>query len=300
MRDLDVREFMETVFEGWRLLLCSSLFFGLVGVWVAVTSTHVYRSQAVIAATPQFTSRAGFIGGSSLEMFGLNSLTQKAGRPTRVNMALEVLKSREFLVTFARDRKIVPELLAVDHWDPVTGQLVLDSQLYNRETNKWVQWGGVQLSKPSDMDVFVSLLERIIIKRTDKNGIYKIAIEHESPVLAALWVGWIIEDLNQRFRLENTHRAAASIQRINNQLLAVSDVTIRRFLLQVIEGKTLDKMLIETEKNYVFEVLDPAIAPSSRIRPKKLLISSRWASLGVLVALFILFFKVLFLAKKQD
>ena len=59
-------------------------------------------------------------------------------------------------------------------------------------------------------------------------------------------------------------------------------------------------MLVETEKNYVFEVLDPAKAPSARVRPKKLLILSRWVSLGVLVALFVLFFRVLFLPDRHN
>ena len=133
MRDLDVQEFIETVFEGWRLLICASIFFGLVGLWVALSSTHIYRSQAIIAVTPQSTSLGSSINGSALEVFGLTSFSQKSVSPTRLNVALEMLKSRKFLVTFARDRKIVPELLAVDYWDPLTGQLVLDSQLYNIE-----------------------------------------------------------------------------------------------------------------------------------------------------------------------
>lgn len=300
MRDLDLKEFIATILDGRRLLMCVSVISALIGVWIAWSSPNVYSADAIVAVRGPSTSLAGAINRSSLDILGLGAVTQTRLSPTDVAVAMEKLKSRDFLVKFARDRKLVPQLLAVEHWDPGSGSLLYDNKLYNSDTGDWMQWGGVALREPSDNDIFLNLFARIKITNTENIGIFKITIEHESPILAALWVGWVIEDLNNLVRTEQADLAGALAQGLNNELLEVSEVSVRNALSQVIENKTIEKLLIGAERNYVFKVIDPPIVPKSRSRPKKLLIVSRWVSFGLLVSLFILFSKALFLNNQSN
>ena len=220
--------------------------------------------------------------------------------PSRVDIALEILQSREFLVSFARKRSMIPDLLAVDRWDPTTGKLMLDSKLFDVEQSKWIQWSGESHLKPSDEDIFVSLLQKVIVERKIYNrDILKIALEHQSPLLAKRWLEWIVHDLNQRMRVDSSNRAADTVARVTEQMGTVSDVYARDFLFDIISTQTAVRVLAEGHENYVFEILDAPNVPSSRVRPRKVLIVSRWLAFGGIFALSILFFRVLFLRQND-
>ena len=300
LRDLDIREFIATIIAGRWLLVLSSLSFGLFGVWLASTSPDMYRSEAIVIVNPETMNDTSSSTNMPRALLGLATLSQGSLRPSRVDIALEILQSREFLVSFARNRSMVPDLLAVDRWDPTTGKLILDSNLFDVEQFKWIQWSGEGHFKPTDEDIFVSLLPRVIVERkNDNRGILKISLEHQSPLLAKQWLEWIVHDLNQRMRTDSSNRAADTVARVTDQIGTVSDVDARNFLFDIIRTQTMARMLAEGHENYVFEMLDPPNLPNSRVRPRKVLIVSRWLALGAMIALSILFFRVLFLRQND-
>ena len=102
---------------------------------------NIYKAEALLA--PSGDSDDSSISRMPNEFIGIASLagfSLPTSGVSKVDLGLEVLKSRKFVREFVERHKILPQLMAVDYWDVNTRKLVLDDGFIMTKIKKfgWV------------------------------------------------------------------------------------------------------------------------------------------------------------------
>jgi len=139
--EADAQVLYELISVLWRhkFALMLIIFIGMASgaAWLYQQPDY-YQSSALLApADPQeasFGSNLQSLGGlAGLAGVGLSG----NGLQTKTRLAIEVLQSRAFIVSFIERYDLLPELVAVKHWDPVKSELVYNSELYDPAAREW-------------------------------------------------------------------------------------------------------------------------------------------------------------------
>ena len=251
----------------WRVLsqykhvLVGTFLFGmLLTVSFAFLSTSIYRAELVMA--PSSEEESGGLSSLAGQFGGLASLAGvNLGGGNDVDRVLATLKSRVFLVPFLQQEKIVPLFTS-----------------------------GLSSEIPSTLDVYETFSENVLdIRKDNKTGLITLGVEWRDPVLAAHWANTLVELLNEHLRQVAIKEAQQSIDYLNQQLSKTSVVDMQQAIYRLIESQTRVIMLANVKKEYVMQVIDPALAPEKRVRPQRSLILVLGAMLSVIAGIFIIF-----------
>ena len=127
--------------------------------------------------------------------------------------------------------------------------------------------------------------ETIVSFVTDKDrGTTTIAVNWTDPNVAATWANELIALANELIRDRAREDFSRNIEYLNGQLDQTNVVELRRVLYGLIETETQKAMLANARLEYAFTVVDPAVAPESRISPRRTLMVLTGGVLGVFVA----------------
>lgn len=133
--EIDLRELFSVIWGGKWVIIAISALFAVCSIIYALSIPNIYKSEALLAPAGSeshsngLAALAGQFGGLA-SMAGINlgdSHTDKT------QLAIEVIKSRQFISDFIQKHKILPELMAADKWDMATNKLIYDSEIYDVE-----------------------------------------------------------------------------------------------------------------------------------------------------------------------
>ena len=210
----------------------------------------------------------------------------------KTKIAIETLKSREFLSEFIKNYNLKPEVLAAKSWDVTHNRVVYDDELYNPETKTWTwktksQWK--KESQPSDQEAISVFLKNISINHSEKNSLVNISASHLSPFVAQQWVQWLIEDINQHMRKQDITEANKSIGYLTKKLEETSLAEMQKIFYELIEAQTKTKMLAEIRDQYVLKVIDVPTVPELKDKPKRALVCIVAVMLGGTLGVILVF-----------
>ena len=195
-------------------------------------------------------------------------------------MAQQKIQSLDFF-TIHLYEKIVVDLMAVDHWEAISGKLVIDPDVFDIKNQKWVRDVSYPYQiNPSAQEAHKVFLEVLSLSEDKKTSLVTIAIKHQSPVVAQAWVALIIEAVTEELRGSDVEEAQGSIAFLEQQRTQTSLVSLDEVFAQLIEEQTKTIMLANVSKDYVFNVIDPAVVPELKSEPKRALICILGTLLG--------------------
>lgn len=125
---------------------------------------------------------------------------------------------------------------------------------------------------PPDWIVYETFLDLLEVKTDNLTGMTTVALEFYSPDLAAIWTNWLVEDLNNQMRAIDADSARASIRFLKEEAEQTPVVGLQEAFYRLIEEQTKSLMLTHVEAEYVFKVIDPAVAPDLKTKPRRALI----------------------------
>lgn len=293
MRDdeIDLRELFSVIWQGKWLIAGVTLVFAVVSVVIALMLPNIYKSEALLAPASEEQGAAGLAGlasqfGGLSSMAGIN-LGGKGGTD-KTQLAIEVLKSRQFIGDFIDKHQILPELMAVDKWHMADNSLSFDSDIYVQESNTWVRDINPPLQpKPSQQEAYKEFLKIFNVNKDNEKGLVKISIEHHSPFVAKQWVDWLIEDINRTMKDRDVVEATRSTEFLNKQIALTNVADIRTILYKLVEEQAKTIMFAEVRDEYVFKTIDPAFVPEEKAKPKRALICVLGTMLGGMLAMMI-------------
>jgi putative tyrosine kinase-like protein/subunit length determinant Wzz-like protein len=120
-------------------------------------------------------------------------------------------------------------------------------------------------------------------------GTTTVAVEWKDPVIAAQWANGIVALANSLVRTRAEDEAERNIAYLDEQVARTNDVELRNALYGLIEDQTRTLMLAKGRKEYAFTIVDPAVPPQLRDKPKRTLIVVMGGILGGILGFVVAF-----------
>ena len=289
--EIDLRELFTVIWQGKWIIIAITTLFAVASVFYAINLPNIYKSEALLAPAEQdkATGLAGQFGGlASLAGVNLGS----GGGVDKTQMALEVLKSRQFTSEFIQKHNILPDLMAAKSWNRETNTVIYDEELYIAEQSKWVREVKAPYKpEPSMQEAYKRFKKSVNTNKDKETGMVKISIEHFSPYIAKKWVNWLIQDINATMKQRDVLEANRSTQFLMKQLEQTKIADIRAVLYKLVEDQTKTIMFANVRDEYVFKTIDPAIVPEQKFKPKRALICLLGVLLGGILSTLIVLWR---------
>jgi LPS O-antigen subunit length determinant protein (WzzB/FepE family) len=268
--EIDLRELFITVWQGKWVIVLFTLLFSVAAVFYAINQPNYYKAQVLLSPT------SGEGGGGLGQLGGLAALAGvniggKTGDKTQ--LAIAVLKSRDFQSTFVNKYQIKPFVFAGNGWNENTGELTLNSDIYNAATKKWTrEVDEGKSSEPTDWELYKEFSKIVSTSEDKDTGLVTVTAEFLSPILAKEWLELLISDLNQVMKDKELQETSRNITYLRQQLTTTSIADMQSVFYQLIEDQIKNKMLAEVQDEFVFKIVDPAVIPEEKSKPKRALI----------------------------
>ncbi len=240
------------VLTGYKVVIASvAAVCVAVAVVVALVTTPVYRAEVVITEVRDNMSSMGALAGQLgglASLAGVNLADDGPGRDARA-----LLQSRGLVEAFITRYKLLPEL-------------------YKDATKAPTMWLAVRKFRDSIL----------AIREDTRKGVTTVSVTWTDAEVAARWANDIVGLVNELLRARAIEESRRNIAYLNEQIAKTSVVELQRVMYNLVETETKTLMLANVRQEYAFQVVDPAVAPEVRIRPKRTLIVLFGLVLGVL------------------
>jgi len=250
--EIDLLEYWRVIWKNKMLIVLCSLGVGILAAGYSLTLPNIYKAEVLLAPISDDAAKAPSLGGFG----GLASLAGiSMGGGGNVEENLAVLKSREFLWAFIREKKLMPVLFK-DDWDAGKGA-----------------WKDADPEKqPTLWSAFRALTGVLHVASDKKTGLVTVAIEWTDAKVAAEWANALVAKLNEYLRQRAISESAANLHYLKRELVRTRVEDMRQALFSLISKEQKKAMLASSRKQFAFRVLDVAVPPDQKIKPKRALI----------------------------
>jgi uncharacterized protein involved in exopolysaccharide biosynthesis len=210
--------------------------------------TPIYQAE-VIAIPAADKQSAGSLAKS---LSGLSSIAGKilpGGAADTIETTIAIAESKKFNILFVKQENLLPLLFKED---------------WNEEDQSWIN--GVA---PSDLGAQSAIRDHYSIGYDKRDGIITISMNWDDPILAAKYANNYVTSINNYIRNDEIAEAQKSIEFLKIEIQATTLVDIRNVLNSMIQEQLQTIMLANIREDYVFKVIDPAMVPKTRIKPKR-------------------------------
>ena len=280
--EIDLKELFMVLWSGKWLISAVTGLAAAISVVVALSLPNIYTASALLAPAE---SSGGGLSGLMKQYGGLASLagvSLPGGREgSRAQLGMQLMKSRAFIGDFVERRDILPELMAVEAWDSGSGDIIFDPEAYDSASKTWVR--DVEPPKspaPSSQEARKAFSAILGVSQDKQTGYVTVSIEHQSPIVAARWVNWLVEDVNAAVKAQDVSEAEKSIEYLKQQVANTSLADLQAMFFELIQSQTETVMLAEVRPEYVFKTIDPAVVPEEKSKPSRALICVLGTLLG--------------------
>ena len=272
--EIDLFELFQTVWDGkWSIALTTILAAGL-SIFVSLQMPNIYTVEAKIA--PVESESGGGLNGLMAQYGGLASLAGiqiPSGGGGQSDLLIEVMQSRAFVGAFIDKYDLAPRLMALASYDPVTQEETLDPLVYDVTTSTWLREAKPpRRAEPSAQELYAAFSSAFSVAADKTSPLISVSFEHQSPRLGEEVVRLMINEIDDYARAKDRAESENSIDYLERKLTETRLVEVEKVLYQMIESQTKTLMLAEVNEDYAFQVIDPAVIPELKSKPKRSLI----------------------------
>ncbi len=271
--EIDLKELFAILWDGKIMISAIAGIAAIISVIVALSQPNIYTASALLAPAE---SSGGGLSGLMQQYGGLASLAgvslPGSEEGSRAQLGIQLMKSRAFIGDFVERRDILPELMAVETWDIGSGKIIFDPESYDAASKTWVR--DIEPPKspePSAQQAHKAFSAILGVSQDKQTGYVLVSIEHQSPIVAAQWVNWLVEDVNAAVRAQDVGEAEKSIEYLKQQAANTSLADLQAMFFELIQSQTETMMLAEVRPEYVFKTIDPAVVPEQKSKPSRAL-----------------------------
>lgn len=256
--EIDLREIWRVLVKYKRMILLATFGAAIVAAGISLLLPNIYRAEVILAPTAAGDQKGDGIGKALGSFGGLASLAGVSlggGGSNEENLA--VLKSRDFLWKFVQEKKLMP-ILFEDRWD--------------KAANRWKE--SDPKKQPGQLVVHRLFVKEglMMVETEKKTSLITVSIEWKDPKLAAEWANSLVEYLNQYLAERSIQRSERNLKYLNEALSKAQVEDFRKALLDLITQDTKNAMLASAQKDFGFKVIDPAVEPDRKAKPKRAII----------------------------
>ena len=296
--EIDLRELFSVIWQGKWIIIAVTALFAVVSVFYALSLPNIYKSEALLA--PASEQKGVGLSGQLGGLAALAGVDLGSGASVdKTALALEIVKSRDFLGRFIEHRIKLEDLMAVENWDLTTDTLIYDKKIYNPDTKQWLrEEKPPRQAKPSVQEAYKELSEILVVNQDKATSMVKLSIEHQSPYVAQSWVQMLITDLNQEMKSRDIDEAEKSIAYLQQQISQTNIADLRTALYSLVEEQTKTLMLANVRDEYALKIIDMPIVPEDKAGPARALICLIITFLGGFIGIMLVLGRA-FLSNKE-
>ena len=108
--------------------------------------------------------------------------------------------------------------------------------------------------------------------------------------MAAQWANDLVKQLNEQLREQAIADSQKRVGYLEQELAKTTLQDMRAVLYNLLESEKQKAMLANVNEDFALEVLDPAVAPETREKPKRKLIVALGGVSGGFLGIFAVFF----------
>jgi hypothetical protein len=127
------------IIEKRKLLIVSvTSLFSILGVIYSLSLPNIYQSRALLApSTPN--SQSGLLKsyGGLASIAGIDISSQ--GSETNAIQAVEKINSLSFFKNYFLPNIFLPDLMAIESWNPANNKINYDTKIYENKSKKWIR-----------------------------------------------------------------------------------------------------------------------------------------------------------------
>ncbi|KJZ04686.1 Wzz/FepE/Etk N-terminal domain-containing protein [Pseudoalteromonas piscicida] len=298
--EVDLTEILSVLWRGKWLIILITAVFAVSSVFFALSLPNTYK--ATVLLSPVEDTQGGMLSSLKSEFGGLAAMAGVnlgGGKGDKSALALQVMQSRSFLNNFVEKYELKPKLMATEGWDLGSNQLIYNAKVYDKEAGIWLRDVAAPFKpEPGIQEVFEHIrAQNLAVIEEKEKGLITIAMTHYSPYLAKEMVENIVVEINDYMKAEAVAESNVKIEYLKKALAETSVADMQKIFYQLIEQQEQTKMLAQTQSQYVFKTIDPAILPIQKAGPKRALICLGITFLGSVLAFVLLLFRHFVLRK---
>lgn len=285
--EINLRELFGALWKGKWWIIGVTALFAIASVFIALSLPNEYKAVAIVA--PASESGSGGLNGLAGQLGGLAGLagvSLGSSETTEDTIAMEVLKTWDFVDRFIKRHELQVAVFAAEGWDKSKNELIIDDELYDVSKKKWVRdVSEGEKVEPSSWELYKVFRENISIAKNKDTGLITIGYVHYSPEYAKNITEWLIEDINLQLKTRALNDATKNIDYLESQIKRTSLSEMQKVFYSLIEEQTKTKMLADVSDQYVFKYISSPRVPEEKVKPKRSLIVAAITMLGLFLSM---------------
>ncbi len=288
--EIDLAELWRAIWAGKFIIIAITFVFAVASVFYALSKPDVYKASVLLSPVSS-QGGSGGLGALAGQFGGLASLAGinlGGGGGDQTSIALATLESRSFIESFIKKHDLLVPLMAAKSWSRTTDSLLLDEELYDETSQKWIrEVKAPQTPEPTLWEAYEEFKKMLSVSQDKTTSLITVELEFFSPTLSKAWLIKLIKDINEFTREQEKEETEASINYLKNELKNIQVTNMETVFYQLIEEQTKTMMLAQVKKEYVFKTIDPAQVPDKKSGPKRALIVILGTLLGGILSILI-------------
>ena len=258
-----------------RFFFIGSLVCALLSVFIVLLIPKEYEASATLAAREKGSFDVGVLA-SQFSGLGAIAGLDIGGQSyeIRPELALEYLSSRQFVQGILEKHDLLPIFFAAKTWDPEKNVTVIDQDLYDAESRKWIRSVRLPKTQKPHIDEVLKKYSRVFQVRLDKKtGLVSLRYRHRSPKFAARWINLIVLELNETLQRERIAKLEKSSEYLEAEISKTPIAEIRSSLYSLLQEQKKLAMVAAVTDEFAFEIVDPAVQPYRHAYPPRALLA---------------------------
>lgn len=280
------RQIFSTIWSNITAIFAAFVAISIIGFLLIGMKPDYYRSSALLVPSKDSASNASGLGsiGGVAALAGINI---GSGTVSDVDIAIETLKSRDFILNFIENHGLKANIVAAKRWNEDTGKLEYIDSIYVEEAGGQLEFVG-NPEFYNDSFVLDEFSKMFSLKQSPDKGFVQLSFVHKSPVVAEFVLDAIIKDINSVMRDRAIAESNKNIKYLEKKISEVAYSELREVFYSLIEEQIKNSMIAETRTDYVFSIIDSPYTPDEAAGPQRILFGLIIGLLAVLLYIAIL------------
>ncbi len=265
--ELNWKSIYIALINNFKLVLLCSVLGAIIAGSYSLYVPDKYQSKIILAPVSQ--DEASPVPNSYMSLASLAGVSLPTSGNSRISEATAIISSYKFFSEIFIDDKKIFELMAAKKWNKALRNLefidpysnVMDLTKTEREA---------LMQDFSLQEAYKEFTEKFKVDIDKDNGFLTLSFIHISPDISKEWLNEIVSKLNKTIKINEKDKATKAINYLNKQISKTGLTEVKQVLSQLIQEQTQTIMLAEVNEEYIFKVIEPAIAPEERDSPNRL------------------------------
>ena len=266
--EIDLIELIRTLLHAWKTIVGVTILFIGLAVSYVLQVPEIFKAKTLLASTQgekiDASSALSQLGGFA-SMVGVKNTD-----PSKIERVLATLETRVFLEKFVEEKNLLP---------------VIFEEFWDSASNSW--------TLPVDKKPFITAdgvnpLRNAI--EVDKSSLISLSVSWKDPEVAAQLANDLVKHLNKLLREQAIADSKKKVRYLEQELTKTTLQDMRAVLYRLLGSEKQKAMLANVKEDFALEVIDPAVTPKSRDKPKRNLIVALGGVCGGFFGIFTVFF----------